>query len=175
MKNASVLLWATVGTGRDTDIPNIGARSDYVFYCAATFAGIPWNALSPHVSVSVRSTYDQRSRGASKYLLVLPFDVHPLQWKHQSSALLAFVRGIHRWPVNSPHKGPVTGKIFPFYDFIMLRCSLVSIFHHYNIWSFFLTTVPFLIYGRYSIFELHPDCLLHCKHAFKTYEYPDIR
>ena len=32
--------------------------------------------------------------------------------KHQSSALLAFVRGIHRWPVNSPHKGPVTRKCF---------------------------------------------------------------
>ena len=28
----------------------------------------------------------------------------------QSSALLAFVRGIHRWPVNSPHKGPVSGR-----------------------------------------------------------------
>ena len=34
--------------------------------------------------------------------------------KHQSSASLAFVRGIHRWPVNSPHKGPVTRKMFPF-------------------------------------------------------------
>ena len=33
--------------------------------------------------------------------------------KHQSSASLAFVRGIHRSPVNSPHKGPVTRKIFP--------------------------------------------------------------
>ena len=30
------------------------------------------------------------------------------QRKHQSSASLAFVRGIHRGPVNSPHKGPVT-------------------------------------------------------------------
>ena len=30
------------------------------------------------------------------------------QRKHQSSASLAFVRGIHRWPMNSPHKGPVT-------------------------------------------------------------------
>ena len=39
--------------------------------------------------------------------------------KHQSSASLAFVRGIHRWPVNSPHKGPVTRKIFPFGDVIM--------------------------------------------------------
>ena len=41
------------------------------------------------------------------------------QWKHQSSASLAFVRGIHRWPVNSPHKGPVTRKMFPFDDVIM--------------------------------------------------------
>ena len=39
--------------------------------------------------------------------------------KHQSSASLAFVRGIHRWPVNSPHKGPVTRKMFPFDDVIM--------------------------------------------------------
>ena len=41
------------------------------------------------------------------------------QRKHQSSASLAFVRGIHRGPVNSPHKGPVTQKIFPFDDVIM--------------------------------------------------------
>ena len=34
------------------------------------------------------------------------------QRKHQSSASLAFVRGIHLWPVNSPHKGPVTRKSF---------------------------------------------------------------
>ena len=39
--------------------------------------------------------------------------------KHQSSASLAFVRGIHRWPVNSPPKGPVTRKMFPFDDVIM--------------------------------------------------------
>ena len=32
------------------------------------------------------------------------------QRKHQSSASLAFVRGIHRGPVNSPHKWPVTRK-----------------------------------------------------------------
>ena len=34
------------------------------------------------------------------------------QRKYQSSASLAFVRGIHRGPVNSPHKGPVTRKCF---------------------------------------------------------------
>ena len=41
------------------------------------------------------------------------------QRKHQSSASLAFVRRIHRGPVNSPHKWPVTRKIFPFDDVIM--------------------------------------------------------
>ena len=39
--------------------------------------------------------------------------------KHQSSASLAFVRGIHRGPVNFPHKWPVTRKMFPFDDVIM--------------------------------------------------------
>ena len=41
------------------------------------------------------------------------------QWKHQSSASQAFLRGIHRWPVNSPHKRPVTRIMFPFDDVIM--------------------------------------------------------
>ena len=41
------------------------------------------------------------------------------QRKHQSSASLAFVQGIHRWPVNSPHKGPVTRKMFPCDDVIV--------------------------------------------------------
>ena len=41
------------------------------------------------------------------------------QRKHQSSASQAFVRGIHRWPVNSPRKRPVTRKMFPFDDVIM--------------------------------------------------------
>ena len=29
------------------------------------------------------------------------------------------MRGIHQWPVNSPHKGPVTRRMFPFDDVIM--------------------------------------------------------
>ena len=51
------------------------------------------------------------------------------QRKHQTSALLAFVRGIHRWPVNSSHKGPVTRKMFPFDDVIM-NWSFASCAHH---------------------------------------------
>ena len=46
------------------------------------------------------------------------------QRKHQSSTSLAFVRGIHRRPVNSPHKGPVTRKMFPYDDVIMCHVSV---------------------------------------------------
>ena len=41
------------------------------------------------------------------------------QRKHQSSASLAFVRGIHRWPVNCLHKWPVMRNMFPFDHVIM--------------------------------------------------------
>ena len=41
--------------------------------------------------------------------------------KHQSSASLAFVRGIHRGPVNSPHKRSVTRRMSPFDDVIMIN------------------------------------------------------
>ena len=39
--------------------------------------------------------------------------------KYQSSTSLAFVWGIHRRPVNSPHKWPVTRKMFTLDDVIM--------------------------------------------------------
>ena len=42
--------------------------------------------------------------------------------KHQSSAPLAFVRGIHRGLVNSPHKWLVTRKMFPF-DHVITGCA----------------------------------------------------
>ena len=52
------------------------------------------------------------------------------QRKHQSSASLAFVRGIHWWLVNSPQKGPVTQKQFPFDDIIMYNTVQVIAIQH---------------------------------------------
>ena len=46
------------------------------------------------------------------------------QRQHQSSVSLAFVRGIHWSPVNSPHKGPVTWKMIQFDDAIMMPPAL---------------------------------------------------
>ena len=47
------------------------------------------------------------------------------QRKHQSSASLAFVQGIHWSPVNSQHKGSVTRKMSPFDDVIMNPAALL--------------------------------------------------
>ena len=46
------------------------------------------------------------------------------QRKHQNSASLAFLWGIHPLPVNSPHKGPVTLKVFPFDDVMMISIDI---------------------------------------------------
>ena len=45
------------------------------------------------------------------------------QRKHQSTASLAFGRGIHRWPVDSPRKGPVTRNMLPFDEVIMMMLA----------------------------------------------------
>ena len=60
------------------------------------------------------------------------------QRKHESSASLAFVQGIHRrGPVNSPHKWPVTRKMFPFDDVIMWRYIV------FRYWLFWAKSKPF--------------------------------
>ena len=41
------------------------------------------------------------------------------QRKYQNFASVTFVRGIHRWPLDSPHKRPVTHKMFLF-DYVIM-------------------------------------------------------
>ena len=58
------------------------------------------------------------------------------QRKHHSSASLAFVWGIHRGPVNSPHKWPVTRKMFLFDDVTMkFNCGLASMVYLPKWWT----------------------------------------
>ena len=58
------------------------------------------------------------------------------QTKHQSSASLAFVRGIRLWLVNFAHKGPVTRKMSPFDDVVL--------------WF----SYPYILYDRFSSNEV---------------------
>ena len=55
------------------------------------------------------------------------------QRKHKSSASLAFMRGIHRGPVNSQHNWPVTRKMFPFDDVIMHISALVEVMVYFGV------------------------------------------
>ena len=67
-----------------------------------------------------------RLKSPASRLFTQPFIQGADQRKHQSSASLAFVRGIHRWPMNSPHKWPVTRKMFPVEYVIMVMAWLMS-------------------------------------------------
>ena len=75
--------------------------------------------------VESRDHYSDAMMGAMSSLITSLTSVYSTvhscadQRKYQSSASLAFVWGIHRRPVNSPHKRPVMRKMFPFDDVIM--------------------------------------------------------
>ena len=85
----------------------------------------------PHYSDGIMSTMGSQITSltivySSVYLCVD-------QRKHQSSASLVFVRGIHRWPVNSPHKGPVTRIMFPFDDVIVTTVTLPGLYLSWHV------------------------------------------
>ena len=86
-----------------------------------------WHLLTSHYSDVIMSTVASQITS----LTIVYSTVHSGtdQRKHQSSASLAFGPGIHRWQVNSPHKWPVTWKMFPFDDVIMyknLKCPHIT-------------------------------------------------
>ena len=69
------------------------------------------------------------------------------QRRHQSSVSLAFVKGIHRWPSNSPHNGPVTRKMFPFDDVIMKKVVYAR--------NHFLKYRPFVRWSFHAMLMIH--------------------
>ena len=100
-------------------------------YGALTFSRM--NSSSPqsiHYSIHYRNIIMGAMASQITSLTIVYSTIHSSsdQTKHQSSAPLAFVRGIHRWPVNSPHKWPVTRKMFPSDD-VILRNSHSHIHH----------------------------------------------
>ena len=77
------------------------------------------------------------------------------KWKHQRSASLAFVRGIHRGTLNFPHKGPITRKMFPFNYVIIPRIKLPSNSLPVAVWQWCDSkTSAWLDYGLYAV---HPQ------------------
>ena len=86
-----------------------------------TTEGCGTSVTSLHYDDVIMSTIASRTPSLTTVYLIVYSRTD--QRKHQSSASLAFVRGIHRRPVNSPHKGPVTRKMVPFDDVIMVDGS----------------------------------------------------
>ena len=80
------------------------------------------------------------------------------QRKHQSSASLAFVRGIHRGPVNSPHKWPVTRKMFPFDGVIMFCYTYFLWSSYFNLENSFASKIGYL-YSTRIPFQSKDSCL----------------
>ena len=92
------------------------------------FSTLQWKILSYH--------YDDVIMSAMASQITSPTFVYSsvysgtVQRKHQTFASLAFVKEIHRWPVNPPHKWLVTRKMFP-YDYVIVldAVSLEIIFY----------------------------------------------
>ena len=88
------------------------------------------------------------------------------QRKHKNSVSPALVRGIHRWPVNSPHKGPVTWKMFPFNDVIMYSRCLVVL--RFVVFRFVVIKCHLLWWTKAEQFSLNIVChiLRPTRHSF---------
>ena len=81
-------------------------------------------SISPdHYSVVVMGTLASQIASLTNVYPILHSGAD--QRKPQSSASLALVREIHRRPVNSPHKWPVTRNMFQSDDVIM-NCTIDS-------------------------------------------------
>ena len=76
-----------------------------------------WTGKRSHYSYVIMSAIASQITGVSIVCSAVCSGEN--QRKRQSSASLAFLKGTHWWPVDSPNKGPVTQKIFPFDDVIM--------------------------------------------------------
>ena len=77
-----------------------------------------WRLTQGHCNDIIMSAMVSQITGVSMVCFALCSGAH--QRKHQNSASLALVRGSRRWPVNSPHKRPVTRKMFPYDDVISI-------------------------------------------------------
>ena len=100
------------------------------------------------------------------------------QRKHRSLASLAFVRGIHRWPVNSLHKWTITRKMFPFNDVIMSRIAVSIVPGVISI----LMSIPLLNFRMYILCgptKFMPDdhglCTLGCSGDLSVLSFSDLR
>ena len=92
----------------------------------ATFPGAGNETKWQYAGITGQCSHDSDVimglKSPASRLFTQPFNQAQIKQKHQSSLSPVFLRGIHRWPVNSSHKWPVTRNVFPFDDVIMSGC-----------------------------------------------------
>ena len=104
------------------------------------------------------------------------------QRKHKSSASLAFVWRIHRGPVNSPHKWPVTRKCFHLMTLLSQLSKTIGIVVRSDLF-FDVQLVTRLRHssqwrhnGHHSVWNHQPDhCLLHHLFRCRSKKSPKLR
>ena len=93
-------------------------RNQTVFY----FVGMCWPLHIPDFRHYRDSIMNMLASLITNLTIVYSTLYSGAYWNnHQSYASLAFERGIPRRPVNFPHKGPVTQKMFTFDDVIIRK------------------------------------------------------
>ena len=86
--------------------------------------------FTKHYSDAINSAMASQITGASNVCSTVCSGAD--QRKHHSSVSLAFVRRIHRWPVDSPHKIPITQKMYPI-DYVIMKRRIGNRDSHYKI------------------------------------------
>ena len=79
--------------------------------------------------------------------------------KYQSSALLAFVKGTHWLPVDSPLKGPVMWKVFLCHAFFLKNSCTQSVFRH-------VVSMTSCTVGTDDVLFMQASCL--SQHVYST-------
>ena len=120
---------------RGSQTPMKMVSRKYLSYCVSLFLRLYSiiNEISYYVyklHTTLKWRYNGRDNGPNhrRFYCLLNRLFRRRSKKNQRSASAAFVRGIHRWPVNSPHKGQVTWKTIPFEDVIINRWDMTKLF-----------------------------------------------
>ena len=76
------------------------------------------------LSIPVTSWARWRLKSQASRWFAQPFGQAQIKENIKALRYWPFVSGIHRCPVNSPHKGPVTRKMFPFDNIIIINFNI---------------------------------------------------
>ena len=131
-----------------------------------------WQCRKFEESLQWRPNERWRLKSPAPRLFTQPYIQTQMKEKNQSYASLAFVRGIHRWPMNSPHKGPVTPKMFPFDDVIMEDIYMTWV--HYGLMSKQSKTQPNRVHVYGDVYCIS-DEIVKIKPHNKFHAHPDTQ